>query len=101
MQYLARNGRRQVRYALRKQKAVRVYRRWVTVSDVDEAGGPRIARSRHVAGGSGGDHRGVTLRSTTPSSRRCIAKGDRDDAGPARAQATAGFGFIDGPLRGL
>lgn len=90
-----------VRYALRKQQAVRAYRRSRTVGDIDAA---LAARTLAEAGCSDAEaeaiHRLTSLchasdRVVLPPGRRESAIGAGED--PMRHKQTTGFGFMAGP----
>src|SRR5581483_9261221 len=109
MQYLARlfgaghDGK--VRYALRKQKAVRAYRRWLTVGDISEATVDRMLREADTTR----DEVEAIYRLTslcTFEDRFVIPPMYREEAiemlqDPMEAKQSAGFGFMEGPSRGL
>ena len=109
MQYLARlfgaghDGK--VRYALRKQKAVRIYRRAVTVGDVDQATVDRCLREADTTR----EEAEAIYRLTslcTFDERFVIPPMYREEAiemmqDPLEHKQAAGFGFLDGPARGL
>jgi len=94
-----------VRYALRKQKAVRWYRRAVTVGDVDMATAERMLRE---ADSSPAEAEGIyQLTSLCPFEERfVIPPSHREEAlqmleEPHEHKQTAGFGFLAAPRRGL
>lgn len=94
-----------VRYALRKQKAVRVYRRSLTVGDVDAATVDRLL----MEADSTRDEAEAIYRLTslcTFDQRFVIPPMYREEAiemmrDPLEAKQSAGFGFLEGPRRGL
>ena len=94
-----------VRYALRKQKAVRWYRRALTVGDVDMAVAERMLREAD----SNPEEAEEIYRLTslcTFEDRFVIPPGHREEAiqmleDPLLHKQSAGFGFLSGPTRGL
>ncbi len=109
MQYLAKlfgaGHEAKVRYALRKQKAVRIYRRWLTVGDIDEATADRMLREADTTR----DEAEAIYRLTSLcpfEDRFVIPPMYREEAiemmqDPLEAKQTTGFGFMEGPARGL
>ncbi len=94
-----------VRYALRKQKAVRLYRRSVTVGDIDEATAARALREAHCTVAEAEDIYRLTSLCTFDD-RFVIPPMHREEAiemmkDPHEAKAETGFGFVEGPRRGL
>jgi len=94
-----------VRYALGKQKAVRVYRRAVTVGDIDMATAERILREAECSVEEA--HAIYRLTSLcTFDDRFVIPPMHREEAlemmkDPHEHRQEAGFGFLAGPRRGL
>jgi nitrate reductase / nitrite oxidoreductase, beta subunit len=94
-----------VRYALRKQKAVRWYRRAATVGDVPTAAVERMLREAE----SSGDEAEAIYRLTslcTFDDRFVIPPMHREEAiemldDPLEHKHNVGFGFLTGPKRGL
>jgi nitrate reductase beta subunit len=94
-----------VRYALRKQKAVRWHRRAVTVGDVDRALADRMLREADCTP----DEAEAIYRLTslcTFEDRFVIPPAHREEAlqmleEPHEHRESAGFGFLSGPRRGL
>jgi nitrate reductase beta subunit len=94
-----------VRYALRKQKAVRWYRRARTVGDVDLATAERMLREAD----SSPEEAEAIYRLTalcTFEDRFVIPPAHREEAiqmleDPQEHRQAAGFGFLEGPRRGL
>jgi nitrate reductase beta subunit len=94
-----------VRYALRKQKAVRWYRRAVTVGDVDMATAERMLREAD----SSVDEAEAIYQLTslcTFEQRFVIPPMHREEAiemltDPLEHKQQVGFGFLTGPRRGL
>ncbi len=94
-----------VRYALRKQKAVRWYRRALTVGDVDKATADRMLREAQCSP----EEAEAIYRLTslcTFDDRFVIPPMHREEAiqmleDPLEHKQGAGFGFIAGPRRGL
>ncbi|MBI3682657.1 MAG: nitrate reductase subunit beta [Acidobacteria bacterium] len=94
-----------VRYALRKQKAVRWYRRAVTVGDVDMPTAERMLREAD----SSIEEAEAIYRLTslcTFEDRFVIPPAHREQAiemlqDPMERKESAGFGFLSGPTRGL
>ena len=109
MQYLARlfgaGHEAKVRYALRKQKAVRVYRRMKTVGDVDQATVDRMLLEADTTQ----EQAEAIYRLTslcTFEDRFVIPPMYREEAielmqDPLENKQTSGFGFLEGPSRGL
>ncbi|MCW5979690.1 MAG: nitrate reductase subunit beta [Bryobacteraceae bacterium] len=94
-----------VRYALRKQKAVRWYRRALTVGDVDMATAERMLREADCST----EEAEAIYRLTslcTFSERFVIPPSHREQAiemmkDPREHQSFAGFGFLTGPGRAM
>ncbi len=94
-----------VRYALRKQKAVRWYRRAVTVGDVEDVVSERMLREADCSK----EEAEAIYRLTslcTFEDRFVIPPMHREEAiemmaDPREHQQSAGFGFLTGPTRGL
>jgi nitrate reductase beta subunit len=94
-----------VRYALRKQKAVRWYRRSLTVGDVT----PEVADRMLAEAGSSAEEAEAIYRLTslcTFDDRFVIPPMHREEAiemleDPLEHKQNAGFGFLTGPKRGL
>ncbi|HSB16366.1 MAG TPA: nitrate reductase subunit beta [Bryobacteraceae bacterium] len=94
-----------VRYALRKQKAVRWYRRAMTVGDVEDAVSERMLREADCSK----EEAEAIYRLTslcTFEDRFVIPPMHREEAiemmaDPREHQQSAGFGFLTGPTRGL
>lgn len=94
-----------VRYALRKQKAVRWYRRSVTVGDVT----PEVAERMLAEAGSSVEEAEALYRLTslcTFDDRFVIPPMHREEAiemleDPLEHKQNVGFGFLTGPKRGL
>jgi nitrate reductase beta subunit len=94
-----------VRYALRKQKAVRWHRRAVTVGDVDRAVADRMLREADCSP----EEAEAIYRLTslcTFEDRFVIPPAHREEAlqmleEPHEHRQSAGFGFLSGPKRGL
>lgn len=94
-----------VRYALAKQKAVRWYRRALTVGDVDMATAERMLREADCTA----DEAEAIYRLTSLCSfedRFVIPPAHREQAiemleDPLAHRQSAGFGFLSGPRRGL
>jgi nitrate reductase beta subunit len=109
MQYLANlfgaGQEGKVRYALRKQKAVRWYRRAVTVGDVEMGTAERMLREAD----SSVEEAEAIYRLTslcTFDERFVIPPMHREQAiemleDPLAHKQSVGFGFIEGPRRGL
>ncbi|OFW38270.1 MAG: nitrate reductase subunit beta [Acidobacteria bacterium RIFCSPLOWO2_12_FULL_67_14] len=94
-----------VRYALRKQKAVRWHRRAVTVGDVDRAVADRML---HEADCTLEEAEAIYRLTSlcTFDDRFVIPPAHREEAlemleGPHEHRQAAGFGFLAGPRRGL
>ncbi|MHB0971673.1 MAG: nitrate reductase subunit beta [Thermoanaerobaculia bacterium] len=109
MQYLARlfgaGHEAKVRYALRKQKAVRIYRRAMTVGDVDMATAERALRE---ADSSIEEAEAIYKLTSlcTFEDRFVIPPMHREEAlqmleEPMETKQSTGFGFLTGPRRGL
>ena len=94
-----------VRYALRKQKAVRWYRRALTVGDVDMPTAERMLREADCSLEEA--ERIYQLTSLCPfEDRFVIPASHREEAlqmleDPHEHKQTAGFGFLAAPRRGL
>lgn len=94
-----------VRYALAKQKAVRIYRRALTVGDVDMPTAERVLREAECSEEEAdGIYRLTSL--CTFDDRFVIPPMHREEAiemmkDPHEHQQEAGFGFLSGPRRGL
>jgi len=94
-----------VRYALRKQKAVRWYRRAITVGDVDMATAERMLREADCTPAEAeAIYRLTSLcsfeeRFVIPPMHREQAIEMLED--PLEHKQGVGFGFMDGPRRGL
>jgi nitrate reductase beta subunit len=94
-----------VRYALRKQKAVRWYRRALTVGDVDRSTAERMLREADCSS----EEAEAIYRLTslcTFDERFVIPPMHREEAiemmgDPREHQQNTGFGFLTGPKRGL
>ena len=94
-----------VRYALGKQKAVRIYRRAVTVGDIDMPTAERVLREADCTS----DEAEAIYRLTslcTFDDRFVIPPMHREEAiemmkDPHEHRQEAGFGFLAGPRRGL
>lgn len=94
-----------VRYALGKQKAVRCYRRAVTVGDIDRASAERLLREADCTV----DEAEAIYRLTslcTFEDRFVIPPMQREEAlemlkDPHEHRSSAGFGFLTGPKRGM
>jgi nitrate reductase / nitrite oxidoreductase, beta subunit len=90
-----------VRYALRKQQAVRAHRRRVTVGDIDvETAGRALAEADCTIADAEAIHRVTSLcraadRVVLPPGHRESAIGAVED--PLRNKQTAGFGYMAGP----
>jgi nitrate reductase beta subunit len=110
MQYLAKlfgaGHEGHVRYALRKQKAVRIYRRALTVGDID---GETAARALREADCSPEEAEAIYRltalctfddRFVIPPMHREEALAMLDDD-LMEAKQSSGFGFVTGPRRGL
>ncbi len=94
-----------VRYALRKQKAVRLYRRALTVGDVDDA---TAARALQEADCSPEEAEAIYRLTAlcTFDDRFVIPPMHREEAiqmmeDPHETKASTGFGFVQAPRRGL
>ncbi|MFW6175269.1 MAG: nitrate reductase subunit beta [Acidobacteriota bacterium] len=95
----------QVRYALRKQKAVRLWRRSLTVGDVDEATARRALREADCSPEEAEAIYKLTSLATFDD-RFVIPPMHREEAiemmkDPMEAKQEAGFGFLAGPRRGM
>ena len=103
---LAAGSEAKVRYALRKQKAVRWYRRAVTVGDVDIETAQRMLREAICSPEEADAIYRLTALSTfderfvIPPGHRETGRGN-DQQDPLKHKQQAGFGFIAGPRRGL
>jgi nitrate reductase beta subunit len=109
MQYLARlfgaGHEGKVRYALKKQKAVRAYRRQLTVGDIDAETVDRMLREADTTR----EEAEAIYRLTslcTFEDRFVIPPMYREEAiemmqDPLEAKQGTGFGFMEGPARGL
>ena len=94
-----------VRYALRKQKAVRWYRRALTVGDVDMPTAERMLREADCTV----EEAEAIYRLTslcTFEDRFVIPPSHREQAiemmkDPREHQSSTGFGFLTGPVRGM
>jgi nitrate reductase beta subunit len=94
-----------VRYALRKQKAVRWYRRAMTVGDVDQSYADRMLREADCSR----EEAEAIYRLTslcTFEDRFVIPPMHREEAiemlgDPGEHRQNVGFGFLTGPRRGL
>ncbi len=94
-----------VRYALAKQKAVRIYRRAVTVGDIPMAEAQRLLREAECSP----EEAEAIYRLTslcTFDDRFVIPPAHREQAiemmkDPHEQKQSAGFGFLSGPRRGL
>jgi nitrate reductase beta subunit len=94
-----------VRYALRKQKAVRWYRRAVTVGDVDMATAQRILREADCSAQEAEAIYRLTSLCTFEE-RFVIPPMYREEAiqmmeDPQEHKQSAGFGFLTGPRRSM
>jgi nitrate reductase beta subunit len=94
-----------VRYALAKQKAVRIYRRAVTVGDVDMATAERVLREAECTRDEAEEIYRLTSLCTFDD-RFVIPPMHREEAiemmkDPHEHRQEAGFGFLAGPRRGL
>ncbi|MBI4265465.1 MAG: nitrate reductase subunit beta, partial [Acidobacteria bacterium] len=94
-----------VRYALRKQKAVRWHRRAVTVGDVDRDLADRMLRDADCSPEEAEDIYRLTSLCTFED-RFVIPPAHREEAlemleEPYEHRQSAGFGFLAGPRRGL
>ena len=94
-----------VRYALRKQKAVRWYRRAVTVGDVDMATAERMLREADCSPAEAEAIYRLTSLCTFDD-RFVIPPMHREEAiqmmeDPLEHKQGVGFGFLSGPHRGL
>ncbi|MFA6954952.1 MAG: nitrate reductase subunit beta [Thermoanaerobaculia bacterium] len=109
MQYLAKlfgaGHEGHVRYALRKQKAVRIYRRALTVGDID---GETAARALREADCSPEEAEAIYRLTSlcTFDDRFVIPPMHREEAiamldDPMEAKQSTGFGFVTAPRRGL
>ncbi len=93
-----------VRYALRKQKAVRIYRRSVTVGDVDQDLVRRVLEEADCTPEQAEDIYRLTALCTFQD-RFVIPPMHREQAiealyDPLERKQAAGFGFVEGPMRG-
>jgi nitrate reductase beta subunit len=94
-----------VEYALRKQKAVRWYRRAVTVGDIDMATAERILREADCSVAEAEAIYKLTSLCTAEE-RFVIPPAHREEAiealqDPMTRKQEAGFGFMSGPRRGM
>ncbi len=94
-----------VRYALRKQKAVRWWRRAVTVGDVDRETAERMLREADSSVQEAEDIYRLTSLCTFEE-RFVIPPAHREEAiemlaDPLDYKQSAGFGFLSGPRRGI
>ncbi len=94
----------QVRYALRKQKAVRVYRRATTVGDVDPAFLKKTLEAADCTPAEAEEIYRLTSLCTFED-RFVIPPSHREQAiealhDPLTHKQGVGFGFVDGPIRG-
>jgi nitrate reductase beta subunit len=94
-----------VRYALRKQKAVRWYRRALTVGDVDSSTAERMLREADCSRAEAEAIYRLTSLCTFDE-RFVIPPMHREEAiemmgDPREHQQNTGFGFLTGPKRGL
>jgi nitrate reductase beta subunit len=94
-----------VRYALAKQKAVRIYRRAVTVGDVDMLTAERVLREADCTPNEAEEIYRLTSLCTFDD-RFVIPPMHREEAiemmrDPQEHRQEAGFGFMAGPRRGL
>ena len=94
-----------VRYALRKQKAVRWYRRALTVGDVPQETVDRMLReadcSREEAEAIYPAYLALHLRTALRDSAHASRRGHRDDERHDRAQAAGRLRLSAGPRRSL
>ena len=96
----------QVKYALRKQKAVRTYRRALTVGDVTEEQASRMLEEADCSPEEASDIYRLTSLSTFDQ-RFVIPPMHREEAiemledDPLEHKNAVGFGFINPPKRGL
>jgi nitrate reductase beta subunit len=94
-----------VRYALAKQKAVRIYRRAVTVGDIDMPTAERVLREAECSPEEAEEIYRLTSLCTFDD-RFVIPPMHREEAiemmkDPHEHRQEAGFGFTAGPRRGL
>ena len=94
-----------VRYALKKQMAVRLYRRFVTVGDVDRASAERALRQADSSPEEAEEIYKLTSLCTFDD-RFVIPPMHREEAiamleDPLEHKQGVGFGFMNGPKRGL
>lgn len=94
-----------VRYALRKQKAVRMYRRALTVGDVDDETAARALREADCSPEEAEAIYQLTALCTFDD-RFVIPPMHREEAiqmmeDPHETKASTGFGFVQAPRRGL
>ncbi len=93
-----------VRYALKKQMAVRLWRRFVTVGDVDKAVAERVLTEADCTPEQADEIYKLTSlctfedRFVIPPMHREMAVEALGD--PYRHKASVGFGFLEGPKRG-
>jgi nitrate reductase beta subunit len=92
-------------YALKKQKAVRTYRRYVTVGDIDQATAERMLREADCSPEEAEEIYKLTSLCTfeerfviPPMHREMAIEGTSD---PLVRKQEAGFGFMAGPRRGV
>jgi nitrate reductase beta subunit len=109
MQYLANlfgaGHEGKVRYALRKQKAVRWYRRAVTVGDVEMSVAERMLREADCSVAEAEAIYRLTSLCTFEE-RFVIPPMHREEAiqmleDPLVHKQSVGFGFVEGPRRGM
>ncbi|MDE3110459.1 MAG: nitrate reductase subunit beta, partial [Acidobacteriota bacterium] len=94
-----------LRYALRKQKAVRWYRRFKTVGDVDESTAMRMLRESDCSPEEAEAIYSLTSLCTFDD-RFVIPPMHREEAiemmeDPMEHKQGVGFGFLSGPKRGM
>ncbi len=94
-----------VRYALKKQKAVRWYRRAVTVGDIDMAHAEKILQAADCTKEEAEEIYRLTALCTFDE-RFVIPPSNREEAiemmrDPLEHKQNVGFGFLGGPRRGL
>ena len=94
-----------MRYALRKQKAVRWYRRALTVGDVDMPTAERMLREADCSAAEAEAIYKLTSLCTFDE-RFVIPPMHREQAiemleDPLAHKQSTGFGFVEGPRRGL
>jgi len=109
MEYLGRlfggGNTGKVTYALRKQMAVRTWRRALTVGDVDRAAAERLLREADCSPEQADEIYRLTALCTFEE-RFVIPPMHREEAiemmkDPHEHRSEAGFGFLSGPRRGL